>query len=728
MGLYDSYQLSNSQQIPRYQGSAIPELEKVASAAQQRYDTSQNYMDATQQAMSQSQAIPADQAALNQLNEEKQGKLKEFAKRPDLENIWRETMMEAKDYANKSKYFADNARRVQDFHAEIDKRQQEGKINAETARAAKAASMDGYKGLQPDGTGKYTNQFTGQAVMSDVDIPKKINTWLADAHPEIRGGEVKKDVNGWYITNGTETKRLPMDRVMQIVNAGVDSDPEVMPWIRQESSLAPYKAGITGNIPDQAVVRYYQNNPQMMAAIQQGMANHKPAAKVVQEMMSATRGKQLLDDIKNYASKGVVSEIKTKHEEEMDPVTVERLKKEQENQMIPMNYVAENSGQKISSVGDYEDVIKKGQQEANDLAAQYERFRSDPSRKFDQQTGKLTQVVNGQEEDATPQLTQMYGALQSKLHDLDQLRNIKGAAAATAGYDPSKAPKSVVQEAAFQRDNYLEHAIPELSIVRNHTMGKGAGAIAGYRTPTQEEIDQVHATANKMYSDALTKNTPRYKEYEEELKKRLNFGDEQSKIWGMPNDKMKEELGDMLTGLSSKVGLKDGMLSFNIANGADQGKQIEASTYDEIKGKVTPIGITHSSKDGSTQVIVRANEDIKGKKTQGENLILSVPDGGWVDDYVKKRMAPQDRHQFYMDAALKSGLNNYTGTMKWENVTDKEGRAVPISIRRNRASNSGDNAFLVTVPGQDGRPVQVPVNSYEGVTNLIDQIQAEYHK
>lgn len=725
-GLYDSYSLQNSQAIPKYQGSAIPELEQAATKMQDQYNTAQNYMDATQQAMSQVQALPQDQQQLQQLNQEKQAKLDEFSQRGDLENVWRDTMMEARDYANRSKFFTDNMGRVQSWSADIDKRQQDGKLNPESAQAMKVKALDTYTGLQPDGSGKYTNQFSGSAVMNDVDIPKKINEWLANSHPEVRGGEVKKDVNGWYITNGSETKRLPMDEVMRVVKAGTDSDPEVMPWIRQESSLAPYKAGITSKIPDQAILTHFQNDPTTLAAIQQGMAGNKStAAQALQGIISKQRGTQMLQDIQDYASKGVIDEHTTKHLEEMDPLLIEQLKKQQDNQMIPMNYVAQNSGASIKSAGDYEDLIAKGQGEANALAKQYEDFRTDPSRHFDPTTGRVTQMVNGQMEDATPQANQMYQALQEKLKDLGQLRNIKGAAAATAGYDPSKAPPSVVKDAAEQRDAYLKSATEHL--YQTETPG-ARGTVTGFRTPSADEISSVQQKANEIYSNAIKTNTPRYSEYEQELMKRINFGDEQSKIWGMPNDAMKTEMSDMLTGLGSKMGLKSGMLSFNIANGPNQGQQIDADDYDEIKGKVTPVGITHSSKDGSTQIIVRANEDIKGKKTQGENLILSVPDAGFIDDYVNKRMSPEDRHQFYMDGALKAGLNNSTSTMKWENITDKQGRQVPIAIRRNRASNSGDNAFVVTVPGQDGRPVQVPVNSYEGVTNLLDQVQKEYQK
>lgn len=725
MGLYDNYTLANSSQIPRYQGSAIPELEQVASQAQSRYDTAQNYMDATDQAMAQSQSSPYDAPALQQLNADKKAKLHEFAQRGDLENIWRDTMMEARDYANKSKYFSDNMGRIKDWHDKIDKMVEAGNLNPETAKAFVAAGVDGYKGLQPDGTGKYTNQFAGPAAMRDVDIPKKINEWLANSHPEVRGGEVKKDVNGWYITNGSETKRLPMQEVMKIVGAGVDADPEVMPWIHQEGKLAGYKQGIPTNVPDSSILNYYAKDPTKLAAIQKEMAASKVGAgQALHNLLGTDRQNQLMQDIRNYASKGVIDEQTSKHLEEMDPLEVERRKKEMDNKMIPMNYVGQNYGADIKSAGDYEDFIKKGKQEADDLAARYERFRSDPSRKFDPQTGKVMQMVDGQWEDATPQANQMYQDLQGKLKEQQQLENIQHAAATSAGYDPSKAPKATLQEGEFQRKLYFDKALQ----AAHETRDPRTGAITGYRTPSQEEIDKIQQTANHISSETVRTQTPRYKEYEDELMKRLNYGDEQSKIWGMPNDAMKQELGQMVTGLSSKLGLKNGMLSFNIGAGPDRGKQVTAGDYDDIMGKMEPVGITHSSKDGSTQIVFRANQEIQGKKTKGENMILSVPDAGWVDEYVQKRMTPDDRHEFYMDQALKSGLANATGTMKWENVTDKAGRQVPIAIRRNRASNSGDNAFIVTMPGADGRPVQVPVNSYEGVTHLIDNIQAEYHK
>jgi len=716
-GLYDAYQLSNSREIPRYQGSAIPELEKVADYQQQKYDTAQNYMDVTQQAMAQTQASPFDQGELDRLNAEKQAKLGEFAKRGDLENVWRETMMEARDYANRSKYFGDNIKRIQDWKGKIDKMVEDGHLNPETAKAFVAAGLDGYKGLQRDAHGQYGNQFSGPAAMRDVDIPKKINEWLANSHPEVRGGEVKKDVNGWYITNGTETKRLPMQEVMKIVNAGVDADPEVMPWVRQEGKLAGYKAGIPTSVPDAAIMKYYEKSPAKLKAIQQEMAGSKVgAAQALHNLLGSERQGKLLQDIRDYASKGVIDERKTKYEEEMDPVEAERRKKEMDNKMIPMNYVAQNAGADIKTEGDFNELMKKNKQEADELGAQYERFRSDPSRKFDPKTGQVLQMVDGKWEDATPQANQMYQRLQDKLKEMDQMKNIQHAAATSAGYDPTKAPKSVQLAAEKEYDHVYNQSLAG-------QMGPGAGHL---------NMAQVEANARKQAamakSDYLTTHAPRYKEYQDELAKRLNFGDEQSKIWGMPNDQMKQELGQMVTGLASKMGLEKGALSFTIAAGPDRGKQISADDYDEIMGKMEPIGITHSAKDGSTQVVFRANEEIRGKKTRGENMILSVPDAGWVDEYVKKRMAPQDQHEFYMDQALKSGLSNATGTMRWENVTDKQGRTVPISIRRNRASNSGDNAFVVTVPGADGRPVQVPVSTYEGVTRLIDNIQAEYHK
>lgn len=731
MGLYDSYNLQNSTAIPRYQGSTVPEIEQVANVNQGRYDTAQNYMDATDQAMAQTSANPNDpggQKILSQLNQEKKAKLEEFSNRGDLENLWRDTMLEAKDYARRAAPIVQNSKAINDWSEKLDKNE---KIDPETKSAAKLKALTNYSGLQYDpSTGRYGNSFQGDNVMEKVDIPEKINKWLQEAHPEIRGSKITRDTDGeWKYTSGNETKTLPMDDYMEtdargnkvrrqgvrsIIQAGVNLDPEVMPWINQESSLEPYKQGIHAKRSRANIANLLGSDSNIGAIIKSASDQGQDPLKAVQGYMSARKKQSMLNDIFSYAGKGVVDEKKTESGQELGPIAIERMKKAlaaKEDQLLPMNYTAYTGGAAINNSDDFEKLLGKNGDDAKTLAQQYEAYKSQPGRTFDPKTGKITQVgEDGNQVDVTEAGNQIYNNLQQKLKEGQDLRNIKEAAARSAGYDPSKASPQLLKEADSKYQDYMS----------------GRGLTEQERGAPYSQIEQ---EANAARLDHIRKSSPRYKEFEQELASRLNGGTEQSKVWGLPNDKMKQEMGEMLNNLGGKgLGLKSGMLGFNIANGPNQGEQITAKDYDELQGKIEPVGITHSSKDGSTQLVVRANQDIQGKKTKGENMILSLPDAGGLDEYADKRLGnDQDRYEFHMDKILKTGLNNPVGRMDYA-VRDNTGKAISsIRIQRNKGANNGNGAFNITVPGPSG-PVQIQKDSYEGVSALIKQIQEEYLK
>lgn len=718
MSVYDQYQLSNSREIPRYQGSAIPELETVAATRQGQYDTAQTTMDATQQAMAQARANPNDpggQQVLQQLNQEKQAKLAEFSKRGDLENLWRDTMMQAKDYANRYAPIAANSKAIQDWQDKLDK---DEKIDPETKAAAKLKAFDQYSGLKYNPETGYSNPFQGANIMGKVDIPEKINKMIADAHPEIRGGKVTRGVEGeWKISNGTDEKTLPMEDyteknnkgqmvkrqgIRSIVSAGVNLDPEIKPWIDQQSSLEPYRLGIHGKGDPLTIMSAVASDPTMKSLMEYAHANGGSPLKAAQQYIETKKKTSMYNDILGYAGKGVVDERKTESEH-MDP-SADKL---QQNKLIPMNITVPTNGAAIQSASDYKDLIDNGQKDANAMAQEYENYRSAPNRRFDKTTGQVFEKTPQGEVDVTPQATQMYDGLQKKLRQVNDLRNVNAAAASSAGYDPNKVTMQQQKKADDEYNNAYENA-------RQADMRSGGG----------NEADQ-RKIADKARTEYLNSVVPRHAEYEDELKKRLNAGDETSKIWGFADDKTKKQLEDLLTGLGGKgLGLKGGMLGFNIASGPDEGGQIQAKDYDELAGKIEPIGLTHSSKDGTLQIVARATQDIQGKKTKGENMLLSVPDAGWLNEYFKQNNPSlQAQHQFLMDGYLKSGLNNSAGQMEHTIYhADGKTKAGTVTVQRNRGSNSGQNAFNVTVPGPNG-PVRIPASTYEDVSYLIDNAE-----
>lgn len=718
MSLYDNYALQNSSAIPKYQGSAIPELEQAANTMQQRYDTGQQQMDLLDQATKTAQAAPVDRPILNQLIQEKKNKLSEFAKRGDLENTWRDTMLEARDFAQRYAPIAANQTAMTKWQAELQKRQEEGKIDPENVQAAILKANDNYTGLKYDpSSGQYSNPFQGGSLMDKVDVPEKINKWLAESKPEVRGGTVKKDINGWYITNGTETKRFTQDEVDRTIKSGLAIDPEVAPWMRQEAALAPYKAGIVKKgASDLKVLSAYQNQPAIMADITDRMRRGGVSAiDAVHQRISEKAMQDMTQGVFDYAHKGIVDERITKHEEEMDPVTVAKAKKAlDDDKLIPMNMVAQTGGADVKSVGDFKDVGSKATTDLQALSTDYANWKSAPNRKFDDATGKVMENVNGKWEDVTSVADNYRQRIKEGVSHITDLNNIDKAAQSSAGFDPSRITQATTKKA----DDAVSKARQEW--FDNYYGGSGV-------MPTPEDLEDLKGKLEKVRSQAILENTPGYDRYEKELTSRLKPNDETSKYWLMPNDKIRKTLESGVTELTSKLGLKDGMLGFNIAHGPNAGEQIKSKDYDDLQGKINPVGITNSSKDGQTNIVFRANQDIQGKKVKGENMLLSVPDAGWVDDYVKKNMSPQDQHYFYMDKSLKSGLNNTSATMRYP-IRDANGSEISgITIRRNRGGNSGNGAFVVVVPGPDG-PVQIRRDSYEGVTDLIDDIQQRYLK
>ena len=96
MGLYDSYQLTNSTGIKQYAGSVIPDLVNVSQQLQQRYDQSQDNLDHTSQFLDSVHTLDSDRSAWNRVSTGFKDKINKISQRPDLENAVRDTTMLAR--------------------------------------------------------------------------------------------------------------------------------------------------------------------------------------------------------------------------------------------------------------------------------------------------------------------------------------------------------------------------------------------------------------------------------------------------------------------------------------------------------------------------------------------------------------------------------------------------------------------------------------------------------
>ena len=106
--IYDSYQLANSERVRPFVGSTLNELHSTSEVMQQRYDTSVLGMDAMGEFMKQAKALPQDQALLEERLKHYKGKLEDWSKRADLENVPMDVQRAARSLGNEYKNFSDN--------------------------------------------------------------------------------------------------------------------------------------------------------------------------------------------------------------------------------------------------------------------------------------------------------------------------------------------------------------------------------------------------------------------------------------------------------------------------------------------------------------------------------------------------------------------------------------------------------------------------------------------
>lgn len=735
-GLYDSYQLANSRAIPQYQGSTTPELTRVADTMEQRYDTGVQQADVLDQSVKNSTASSFDQPLLNQMKTEARQKLQGYAEKGNYEDMWRNVAMDARDFAQKYGKIAANQQAIQGYTSDLDKRVSEGKLDTGVANARKLQLADTYTGLKVDPqTGQFTNQFVGTATTPSIDIPKKINEWLSNSHAIERGWKAEKDVNGWYVTNGTERKSLPWDdvvdkhgRVIQqglkkVIDSGMALDPEVKSYLAQEHELAPYYQGVTRKIsPTQ--MQTIMDNPTYGPKIKEKMAktNMDPVS-ALHSVIGDEHVNNQISAIYGMGRKGVIDESKGEYGEKMDELTLEKEKKKlamKDKQLFSVPFSDVGPGVDIKSEIDFNDAHKNANSELEALGHKLGDLKNAPGN-FAYDTGDKAGKVfhkeaDGSVTDITADADNIRKQIASAKNKVDQLDLVKHAAAQSSGFDQANVSASAKDDAEKAAQRYRAQQLYQLHRDNAEEFGEPN------HIPTKEELARIEEGAQKAKTDVLNSNNPRYKQYEQELIKRLQPQGEGNKMLVFNDDNMKKTLGDFAHASISGLGLKQGLVSLKVASGKNMGQDLDASDYDDIQGKIEPVGITNDAKTGETKIVMRAMQDIHGKKIKGENLLMSMKDVGGIDNYVKTHSSPEEYHNFVMDRALKSGLNNTAGQMQFP-ITNGTGANVGnIQISRRKTEAQGPGSFSVRIPTSSGWK-SVPTDSYEGVIDIINKMQ-----
>lgn len=708
----------------------MPELKEVAQTIQGRYDTGVQQSDLLDQAIKTSSAAPVDQPLLTSLKDQYRQKIQGYADKGNYEDMWRNIAIDSRDFTNAYRPIAANQQAMQSWQQELHKQVDAGKLDPAVAKAKLAQSTDTYKGLQMDPeTGQYTNHFQGADVVPSIDVPEKINKWLSESHAIEQGWKAEKDVNGWYVTNGTERKSLPWSTIKPIIDAGIKLDPEVKAYLSQEHELAPYYLGMTRRGASVDAINKQAALPTAIGkALKANIDAGMDPVTALHSFIGDSHVNDRIQSIYDYAHKGVQSSTKTEYGEKMDPITEEMEKKKlaaKDKQLFSVPFADSTAGFDVSNLKDFDGVRSKANEEKFASAKALGAFKNAPNRvSYDNgpNAGKVFEKqADGSLVDVTADADKLRQQVKVAADRVDQFDAVQKAAADAAGFHPEvmSAETRKGADQAYQQEK--ARSLKEATAVHD----KEGNVYYGAATPTPEDMQKAEKEAQQARRQFQAEAHPAYADYQKELAKRLQPQGTSNKMLVFNDDNMKKTLGDFADNAISGLGLKNGMVSLRVASGKHAGEDLTSGDYDDIKGKMQPMGITNDERTGETKIVMRALQDIKGKKIKGENMVVSMKDVGGIDDYVRTHASPEEYHNFTMDRTLKAGMNNVAGTMNYP-IQGKDGTSVGnIQITRKKSDTQGPGSFSVRIPTSSGFK-QVSVDSYEGVVDILNRIQSQH--
>jgi hypothetical protein len=708
-GLYDSYQLANSTQVPAYVGSTMPEMVKVADVMQHRYDDAELGMEGLGTMMKDAQVLDKDKGVFAQRLKDYQDQLSQWAQRPDLENVQKDVAKAGRNFANEYKNYASRLSQAYEYKKQLDDQVDKGHIDQGTADDLLNMSHDYDQGIKYDAaTGRYDNvRFTGITPSKTVDrieLAKKAAGDIAASRHATLVSAPDGSGNYW-MRIGNSYEAIKPAQIESAMKAAMANNLDLKADMQQRQRIAAWKArgAKFADIKDEKLKATIQD-----AADKAGVS---PDAYTDAYMRQKAAKDEYDDDYKNImqlASKYAYTKVDTQNT--IDQETIQG-KHQGEQDLFAISTTNPGPGTNIQSVSDFTD-LKGSTQVAHDQAMQnYSDWMDQQNRvgKLSSGAGGKVYRINpdGTKTDVTDKANELRSAISTKRDELSQHEIVDKAARLASGYNPDDpANKKVLGKAAD------EYAWSQLNAAMNAGGGQGGGSWANLTEDKKKDM------LNLYRNTYIKENSPGYGKYLEELQKRMNPAATSGTMLMIGNENTKKLWSENLTALSSQLGLKNSSLSFKIGSGPDQGKDITADQYDGIKGKVDVVGFD-TDENGKPVLKLRAFANVKGKKTEGENLVLNLGNTNvddWLQQQVKNHKLDAGQYDQYRRVGwLKGRLNN-----PYKTTTVKiPGTETDASIR------SEDGKWVVSLPTKEGQSEQT-ADSYEGVLSILQQAGSNY--
>ena len=311
-------------------------------------------------------------------------------------------------------------------------------------------------------------------------------------------------------------------------------------------------------------------------------------------------------------------------------------------------------GAKVEDVADFDKIVSGAQQTFKDNGTAYSDWVKgidDGKVKYDLGGGRVGyKDADGKVIDVTADANDFRDKINYAKEKQQQLSALDAAAKRASGYD--KVPQSVKTEANIAASK----ARSTWRMGTEETKGMSKEAIA-----VMNEGEATKAFDNVMRS------TDAYKNYKAELKKRMTGTTVGSDLFAFMNERMVKSISENVEGLVSGLGLKDGMVPVQDKDG----KQLSADDWKELKGNMRAIGVTYTGDPSSPiALVMRGFKDVKGKKTNGEDMIVKLPNTN-IQHFAEMGMDDTQKDHLRRTSGLAVALNNTTRTFNANGVSIK---------------------------------------------------------
>lgn len=671
MGLYDSYQLANSNTTPAYVGSDLAEKVSVLGQLQSRYDAAHQSDDMLARTAQDAFVNEQDKPLYNDIVDKYRQRIQQRASSGDYENMQLQTARDGYDYAHDYKAFGTNAQRVQARLAEIqkmsDKGPDKGGIGAETADLLKG-ELNSYDGLKKDTNGQYTNFYSGHAIAPDVDVDKKVKDWASDIVSHKVGYEVKAEqgVDGQlhYVTREGKTETVTAQQIHDAINYGSQSDQGFKDYLHQQQRLKT--AGL-----DKVDYNDMASNPQgkPTADAIQAEANRQGTSfgKVYQQM----RQQQIQSDIANNAyGYGMKYAQNDKENKSLDDGLTEGAKKkldDSNNFAIPVTLGAYGSA--FNDPQKLQDELQASKTRATQATQDMQQWIHTNSIKAVNSGGQVKYVdPNGT--DVTDQAIRQQLLVQQEQAHQRTLNQIDADAKKQTGYN--------ITPGDIQRAN---KAGTEAAEEAQHAGLRSGGA-------SDSEINRARQDA---YNSALMDN-PRYSAYKQAVAAKAQALTITTSAMRFKNELDNKKIEDLVNNLSTSD-FEHNRLGMKHLDSQHNGDAFTPDEFNQVKGKIHFAGQVVGA-DGQQHFLFKA-EDPKSKKDMTFSLdgIQSTQD--------MPKLLGVDAQQGYTQQLIRSAVNN-----PGKRATIPLAKGINLNLRvlgPDEADKFGNGKYKISITGADGK-------------------------